>query len=104
MHEKQEFTGCGCREEFEHDGSCQNALREKKSALCQPCSQGWHHPYPCPEYVPKTPRHLTFQCDRCGWDSAEHAATEEQMQRFLSSKTWEERQALIAKRGLTQAG
>lgn len=68
--------------------------------LCQPCSQKWHHPWPCPEYQTKGYPIYTTQCDRCGWDSSEHPLTEEQVQRFLSTKTWEERDALIAKRGI----
>jgi hypothetical protein len=63
---------CGCREDFDHDGACQNAIREKKSMICQPCSQEWHLTGPCTEYVSKGYPTLTTQCDRCGWDSSEH--------------------------------
>lgn len=66
--------GCVCPEEFEHDGKCPNGLRERDSAKCAPCSSGWHLPYPCNEFVPKSKGQTIFstQCARCGWDSIEH--------------------------------
>lgn len=87
MHKERQYTGCQCPEDFEHDGKCQNALRTKDSFKCAPCSQGWHHPYPCTEYVPKGFKTLTFQCDRCGWDSAEHVVTEEGRAMVIDSRT-----------------
>lgn len=75
MHESGE-RGCVCPEDFDHDGKCQNSLRGKKEAKCPPCSQGWHHPYPCDRYVEKGFKIASTQCDRCGWDSAEHPMTE----------------------------
>lgn len=68
--------GCVCTEELEHDGPCQNALREKKWAMCTPCSQGWHWSGACDDYQTKGFKSLSFQCDRCGWDSAEHVEPE----------------------------
>lgn len=68
------IRGCVCPEDFEHDGKCQNALRGKKEAKCQPCSQGWHFDFPCERYVTKSMTIHVTQCNRCGWDSAEHVS------------------------------
>ena len=74
---------CICPEEFEHDGPCKNRVRPKH-AKCPPCSSGWHFDGPCGEYVRKGGHvavHST-QCDRCGWDSAEHVLPE-RLRRFM---------------------
>ncbi len=72
--------GCICPEELEHDGKCQNGLRDPKAAKCPPCSQGWHFDGPCKEFKAKGgsgPMYST-QCDLCGWDLGEHPLTESQ--------------------------
>lgn len=72
------FTGghggaeCHCDEDFEHGGPCHNTIRGKDYWKCQPCSVGWHFPFPCPGYLSPGLPTLTTQCQTCGWDSANH--------------------------------
>ena len=74
LHREAPFgRSCICPEDFEHDGPCQNAIREKKSAKCTPCAHGWHFPYPCNKYISKGYKTVWTECATCGWDSAEHA-------------------------------
>ena len=88
LHETiDSIRGCICPEEFEHDGKCQNALRDKKQMKCQPCSQGWHYPYPCSGFVSKGYLNLSTQCERCGWDSGDHPLTEERRALLIDSRT-----------------
>lgn len=75
--DKSAPRGCQCPEDFDHDGKCQNALSERKAYKCAPCSSGWHLDTGCVKYVPKGFKTLTTQCDRCGWDSADHVLTDE---------------------------
>lgn len=69
--------GCVCPEEFEHDGKCQNALSGPKNAKCKPCSAGWHFDGACGQKFQLKPfGNPSTQCDRCGWDLADHPLTE----------------------------
>jgi hypothetical protein len=80
--------GCICPEEFDHDGKCPNPLRTKKEAKCPPCSQDWHHEYPCKAYLSKGFTIASTQCDTCGFDSAEHQLTDHQRAIMVDARAY----------------
>lgn len=87
-HENGEApTGCSCPEDLEHGGPCQNRRRSTRHSKCVPCSEGWHYPFPCNQFVQKPwPMSLTVHrytyCDTCGWDDSEHADVQERWRKM----------------------
>lgn len=87
LHADPDATrGCECPEDFDHDGKCQNALREKKAYKCQPCSMGWHLPWSCSRFVEKDRLTLSTVCRLCGWDSSEHPIPDSQRRLMVDEK------------------
>lgn len=94
---KDRPRGCLCPEEFDHGGKCQNGLRGDKYAKCQPCSNDWHHPWPCGAFKSKGYLTLTTACDTCGWDSAEHPLTDEQRAMVIDSRWPRDREGRVVR-------